>query len=95
MIGNFDGKTVLVVGASLGIGAATARLLSDLGAALVLASRNIDATKALAAELTAQGRAASAIQVDVAHDGEVEHAVELAVDRYGSLDVAFNNAGIQ
>jgi NAD(P)-dependent dehydrogenase (short-subunit alcohol dehydrogenase family) len=95
MIGSFDGKGVLVVGASVGIGAATARLFSELGASVVLASRNTDATQALAAELTAQGRAAVAIQADVARDGDVERAVELAVERYGGLDVAFNNAGIQ
>jgi A-factor type gamma-butyrolactone 1'-reductase (1S-forming) len=95
MIGSFDGKAVLVVGASVGIGAATARLFSDLGASVVLASRNTGATQALAAELTAEGRAAVPIQADVARDGDVERAVELAAERYGGLDVAFNNAAIQ
>jgi NADP-dependent 3-hydroxy acid dehydrogenase YdfG len=95
MIGSFDGKAVLLVGASVGIGAATARLFSDLGASIVLASRNTDALQALAAELSAQRRAAVAIQADVARDGDVERAVELAVERYGGLDVALNNAGIQ
>ena len=95
LIGDFDGKTALVVGASVGIGAATARLFSELGASVVLASRNADATRALAAELTAQGQRAIAIQADVARDGDVERAVKLAVDRFGGLDIAFNNAGIQ
>jgi NAD(P)-dependent dehydrogenase (short-subunit alcohol dehydrogenase family) len=95
MSGGFDGKVVLVVGASVGIGAAAARLFSDLGGSVVLASRNLEATQALADELTSQGRAAAAIRVDVACDGDVERAVELAVARYGGLDVAFNNAGIQ
>lgn len=95
MIGRFDGKVVLVVGASVGIGAAAARLFSELGAAVVLASRDIEATQALADRLTGHGRSAAAIRVDVACDGEVERAVELAVKRYGGLDVAFNNAGIQ
>jgi len=95
MTGTFEDKVALVVGASVGIGAATGRLLSDLGAAVVLASRNFAATQALAGELTAKGRAAAAIRADVAADGEVERAVQVAVERFGGLDVAFNNAGIQ
>lgn len=95
MIGRFDGKVVLVVGASIGIGAAAGRLFSDLGASVVLASRNLKATQFLADELISRGRAAAAIQVDVVRDGDVERAVELAVEHYGGLDVAFNNAGIQ
>jgi len=95
VIGSFDGKVVLIVGASVGIGAAAGRLFSSLGASVVLASRNMVATQALADELTSQGGAAAAIRVDVAQDGDVERAVELAVQQYGGLDVAFNNAGIQ
>jgi NAD(P)-dependent dehydrogenase (short-subunit alcohol dehydrogenase family) len=60
-----------------------------------LANRNTDALQPLAAELTAEGRAAVPIQADVARDGDVERAVELAAERYGGLDVAFNNAAIQ
>jgi NAD(P)-dependent dehydrogenase (short-subunit alcohol dehydrogenase family) len=91
MIGRFDGKVVLIVGASVGIGAAAARLFSDLGASLVLGSRNMEATQALAGELPR----AVAIECDVAEDGAAERAVELALKEYGRLDVAFNNAGIQ
>jgi NAD(P)-dependent dehydrogenase (short-subunit alcohol dehydrogenase family) len=91
VIGRFDGKVVLIVGASVGIGAASARLFSDLGASLVLGSRNMEATGALADELPR----AVAIECDVAQVGAVERAVELAVREYGGLDVAFNNAGIQ
>lgn len=95
MIGRFDGKVVLIVGASVGIGAAAGRLFSELGASVVLGSRNMEATRALADELTALGRSATAVEVDVARDGDVERAVAVAVDQYGGLDVAFNNAGIQ
>jgi NAD(P)-dependent dehydrogenase (short-subunit alcohol dehydrogenase family) len=55
----------------------------------------MEATKALADELIALGRAATAVEVDVARGGDVERAVAVAVDQYGGLDVAFNNAGIQ
>jgi NAD(P)-dependent dehydrogenase (short-subunit alcohol dehydrogenase family) len=92
---DFDGKVAVVVGASVGIGAATVRQFSDLGAAVVLASRNVDAIDALAAELREQGRQAEAVQVDVARAGDVERAVEVAVERFGGLDYAVNNAGVQ
>ncbi|RDI76075.1 short chain dehydrogenase [Gaiella occulta] len=95
LTGRFDGKVVLVVGASVGIGAAAARLFSELGAAVVLASRNMEATRALADELVGLGRQAAAVEADVGHDGDVERAVAVAVERYGGLDAAFNNAGIQ
>ena len=95
LIGRFDGKVVLVVGASVGIGAASAWLFSGLGAAVVLASRNMEATRALADELVALGREAGAVEADVGRDGDVERAVAMAVERYGGLDAAFNNAGIQ
>ena len=95
MIGRFDGKVAVVVGASVGIGAAAARRFSDLGAAVVLASRNTQATEALADEITSRGGALTAIEVDVATDGDVESAVATALEHFGRLDIAFNNAGVQ
>lgn len=88
---SFEGKSVLIVGASTGIGAAAARLFSRLGASLVLASRNVPLTETLAADLTR----ALVIECDVATDGAVEQAVELAVRAHGGLDIVFNNAGMQ
>ena len=92
---DFAGKVALIVGASSGIGAAAAELFADLGAAVVLASRDLAAIERSAVNLTNRGREAAAIQVDVADEQAIEAAVELAVDRFGGLDFGVNNAGIQ
>jgi NADP-dependent 3-hydroxy acid dehydrogenase YdfG len=80
---------VLVTGASSGIGAATARAAADAGAKVVLTARRADRIEALAAELPD----ALAVQTDVTHEGDLEHAVEQALARYGRVDVLINNAG--
>jgi NAD(P)-dependent dehydrogenase (short-subunit alcohol dehydrogenase family) len=92
---DLGGKVALVIGASSGIGAATARLLAALGASVVLASRDMEAIRGTAAEINADGGQAAAIRVDVAADGDAEAAVALAVKLYAGLDVAVNNAGVQ
>jgi NAD(P)-dependent dehydrogenase (short-subunit alcohol dehydrogenase family) len=88
-------KVALVVGSSAGIGAATARLFAELGAAVVLASRDVEAIHRIAGEIDATGGHAAAIRTDVSADGDVEAAVALAVDQFGGLDIAVNNAGVQ
>jgi len=92
---DFAGKVALVVGASAGIGAATAQLFADLGAAVVLASRDVGAIESSAVKINAGGGQAAAIGVDVAIDGAVEAAVALAVVRFGGLEFGVNNAGVQ
>lgn len=89
-----EGKVVLVVGASTGIGADAARVFAREGASVVLAARSQAPLKLIADELTAEGLEASYVTGDVSVGADVAGFVDAALDRYGRLDGAFNNAGL-
>ena len=89
-----DGKVVAITGASSGIGEATALLLAERGAKLVLGARNPDGLDALAARLTATGGDAIAKVTDVSCREDLTEFVALAAETYGQLDVLVSNAGI-
>ncbi|MGD9484504.1 glucose 1-dehydrogenase [Streptomyces sp. TRM70308] len=88
-----SGKTVMVTGASSGIGAAAARLLAAEGAAVVVMARRADRLRELVESVTASGGRAVAAAGDVRSPADVARAVSVAVETFGSLDAAFNNAG--
>jgi NAD(P)-dependent dehydrogenase (short-subunit alcohol dehydrogenase family) len=92
---NFEGQVALVTGASSGIGLAAAQGFAQAGASVVLADVNERALKATVDELTSAGHVALAVSCDVSDEAQVAAMVERAVDRFGGLDMAFNNAGIQ
>ena len=89
-----DGKVVAITGASSGIGEATALLLAERGAKLVLGARNPDVLDAVAARLTATGGDAIAKVTDVSCREDLTEFVALAAETYGQLDVLVSNAGI-
>ncbi|MCK9878891.1 SDR family NAD(P)-dependent oxidoreductase [Frankia sp. Ag45/Mut15] len=91
--GILAGKSVLITGASSGIGAAAARLFAREGASVVLTARRAERLSALAEEIQAEGGTATSVVADVTRAQDVERAVSVAVERYGRLDAAFNNAG--
>ena len=88
------GKVIAITGASSGIGRATARLLAERGAFIVLGARREEALAAVVDEITAAGGRAVHRVTDVRHRGDVEALVNLAIERCGRLDVIINNAGI-
>ncbi|MER6676691.1 SDR family NAD(P)-dependent oxidoreductase [Streptomyces sp. NPDC000983] len=90
----FAGRTALVTGAASGIGLATARRLGAGGAHVVIADFNEEGAKKAAAELVADGLSAAAVGLDVTRPESVEATVMFAVDTFGGLDLAVNNAGI-
>jgi A-factor type gamma-butyrolactone 1'-reductase (1S-forming) len=94
MQGNqLDGRTIMITGASSGIGAAAARYFAAEGAAVLLTARRKEKLEEVAAEITAAGGRAEISPGDVTDPEAVERAVGTAVSAFGRLDGAFNNAG--
>jgi NAD(P)-dependent dehydrogenase (short-subunit alcohol dehydrogenase family) len=92
---NFEGLVALVTGASSGIGLAAAQAFAQAGASVVLADVNERALKAATGELASAGHAVLAATCDVSDEEQVAAMVRQAVNGFGRLDMAFNNAGIQ
>jgi NADP-dependent 3-hydroxy acid dehydrogenase YdfG len=89
-----NGTVVAITGASSGIGEATARLLAERGAAVVLGARRTDRLDELARDIRGTGGRAATCTVDVTRRADLERLVDRAVDEFGRLDVLVSNAGI-
>lgn len=86
-------KVAIVTGASSGIGRATARLFAREGAALVVTARRRAELDRLVVEIEEAGGHAVAVAGDIRHEALARALVDTAVDRFGGLDIGFNNAG--
>lgn len=86
---------VLITGALTGIGRATALAFAREGSRLVVSGRREEAGHQLAAELRALGTEAEFVRADVRFEADVRNLVERAVERFGRIDVAVNNAGTE
>ena len=88
-------KVIIVTGAGSGIGLATAVILAEAGARVVLAGRTVPDIEAAATKVRAAGGDAVAVVADVSQESDVVAMVDRAVSEFGRLDGAFNNAGVE
>jgi 3-oxoacyl-[acyl-carrier protein] reductase len=91
---SIKGKSVIVTGASKGIGKGIARVFARHGAKVLVAGRDLKSAEAAAKELTDLGYTASGFSADVTKLDDMEAMAKTAVDRYGSLDILCANAGM-
>ena len=90
----FSDKTVLITGATSGIGAATARAFAAEGAKVFFCGRRRELGKEVETEIRGAGGEATYMRADVREDDQVEAFVKGCLEQYGGLDIGFNNAGI-
>ena len=91
---DLEHKVAIVTGGGSGIGEASAKLLAQRGASVLVSDIDLAAAERVASEIEAAGGRAAAGRTDVADSDQVEALVAAAVERFGGLDVGVNNAGI-
>lgn len=91
----FDGKVVLVTGGTSGIGKETALRFARAGAKVVVAGRRSDEGNAVAEAIASHGGESAFVRTDVTQQEQVKRLVDETVRRFGRLDIAFNNAGVE
>jgi len=91
---DLKGKVAIVTGASSGIGRATALEFASRGASVVLGARRLPELEAIVKQITSTGGKAIAVKLDVTDEKDQANIVKVAVEKFGGLNIAFNNAGI-
>jgi NAD(P)-dependent dehydrogenase (short-subunit alcohol dehydrogenase family) len=91
---DLTGRVAVVTGASSGLGVTFAEGLASAGASVVLAARRMDRIEALRKKLESSGAKALAVECDVSKEASVDALVGATVDRFGTVDVLVNNAGV-
>ncbi len=91
---NVENKVIVITGASSGIGEATAKLLAENGAKVVLGARRTEKLENIVRDIRTQGGTAEFKAVDVTKRDDVKAFVDFAKDKFGRVDVIVNNAGI-
>src|SRR5579864_1219871 len=91
----FTGKVALVTGGTSGIGKATAIAFARAGAKVVVSGRREKEGAQVVAEIKKLGGEAAFVRADIAKDADVRAMVKFTVDKFGKLDIAFNNAGVE
>ncbi|KAB2330312.1 SDR family NAD(P)-dependent oxidoreductase [Bacillus mesophilum] len=89
-----EGKVAIITGAAMGMGEATAKLFAEAKAKVIIADFNEEKGRQVTEEITKAGGEAAFIKVDVSKSEEVKAMVQFAVDTFGKLDVAVNNAAL-
>jgi NAD(P)-dependent dehydrogenase (short-subunit alcohol dehydrogenase family) len=92
---SFAGKVVLVTGGTSGIGRETAIAFARAGAKVVLTGRREKEGAEVVRQIDKLGGQAAFVRADVAKDGDVKAMVKFTVDKFGKIDIAFNNAGVE
>jgi NAD(P)-dependent dehydrogenase (short-subunit alcohol dehydrogenase family) len=92
--GRLAGKVVIITGAGRGIGRAAALLFASEGARLALVDINEESGEAAAEEVRLQGGEAIYVKTDLTHSAQVKMMADTVVEKYGRIDVLYNNAGI-
>jgi NADP-dependent 3-hydroxy acid dehydrogenase YdfG len=91
---NIAGKVIVITGASSGLGEATARHLSGLGASVVLGARRVGKLQAIADDILKAGGKAEVVETDVTRASDVKALIDRAVSVFDRVDVLVNNAGL-
>ncbi len=93
-MGNLNGKTAIITGGNSGVGAAAAILLAKNGANVVISARRQAALEEVAEKIKAEGGNVLTVPTDISKDDDCKNLMKAAVDKFGSIDVLVNNAGV-